>query len=131
MKGIISGKSKIDKSFKMFIVYPECGDYNTVFKPLFTSHGIGFLIPGKKQMYIDGVQMENLTKDHFLAIQAHEISHYKLKHEGNYSEENELEADVEGYKILVDMNHKKAAQILRQRIKDFYGNKGLKMLDEI
>lgn len=130
MKGIVAGKSTIDKSFQMFIVYPEYPDYNTVFKALFNSHGVGFLIPGKKQMYIDGVQMENLTKDHFLAIQAHEISHYRLSHEGNYSEDDELEADVEGYKILVDMKHRKAAQILRQRIKDFYGNKGLKLLDE-
>lgn len=130
MKGIIGGKSKIDSSFKMFIVYPEYGDYNSVFKPIFNSHGIGFLIPGKKQMYIDGPQMENLTKDHFYAIQAHEIAHYNLKHKGGYTEENELEADIEGYKILISKKYKKAAEILKQRILDFYGEEALKKIDE-
>jgi len=130
MKGIVAGKSAIDKSFKMFVIYSDAENYSSVFKPIFDSHGLGFLIPGKKQMYIDGESLEDLTYDHLLAIQAHEIAHYRLKHKGNYSEKQELEADVEGYKILVDGGHDMAAVILRQRIEDHYGKKGIKMLDE-
>ena len=130
MKGLVAGKSEIDKSFKMFVVYSEHESYSSVFSPIFKSHGLGFLIPGKKQMYIDGESLEDLTYDHLLAIQAHEIAHYKLKHKGQYSEKQELEADVEGYKTLIDGNYTEAARILRQRIEDHYGQKGIKMLDE-
>lgn len=130
MEGIVAGKSEIDKSFKMFVIYADANDYNSVYKPIFNSHGLGFLIPGKKQMYIDGEALEELTYDHLLAIQAHEIAHYRLKHKGSYSEKQELEADVEGYKILVDGNHDMAALILRQRIEDHYGKKGIKALEE-
>jgi len=130
MKGLVAGKSEIDKSFQMFVVYSEHENYASDFAPIFKSHGLGFLIPGKKQIYIDGESLGDLTYDHLLAIQAHEISHYKLKHKGNYSEKQELEADVEGYKILVDGNYAKAALILRKRIKEHYGKRGLKMLDE-
>ena len=130
MKGLVAGKSEIDKSFQMFVVYSEHENYASDFAPIFKSHGLGFLIPGKKQIYIDGESLGDLTYDHLLAIQAHEISHYKLKHKGNYSEKQELEADVEGYKILVDGNYTKAALILRKRIKEHYGKRGLKMLDE-
>lgn len=130
MKGIVAGKCEIDKSFKMFVVYADNENYDSVFSPIFKSHGLGFLIPGKKQMYIDGESLEDLTYDHLLAIQAHEIAHFRLKHKGNYSEKQELEADVEGYKILIDRNYTEAAIILRQRIEDHYGKKGIKMLDE-
>ena len=111
MKGVVAGKSEIDKSFKMFVIYSEADDYESVYKPIFNSHGLGFLIPGKKQMYIDGESLEDLTYDHLLAIQ-------------------ELEADVEGYKTLIDGNYTEAARILRQRIEDHYGKKGIKALEE-
>ena len=130
MKGLVAAKSEIDKSFQMFVIYSEHEKYASDFAPIFKSHGLGFLVPGKKQIYIDGESLEDLTYDHLLAIQAHEISHYRLKHKGDYSEKQELEADVEGYKILVDGNYTKAAVILRQRIKDHYGKRGLKMLGE-
>ena len=130
MKGLVAAKSEIDKSFQMFVIYSEHEKYASDFAPIFKSHGLGFLVPGKKQIYIDGESLKDLTYDHLLAIQAHEISHYRLKHKGDYSEKQELEADVEGYKILVDGNYTKAAVILRQRIKDHYGKRGLKMLGE-
>ena len=130
MKGLVAAKSEIDKSFQMFVIYSEHESYASDFAPIFKSHGLGFLVPGKKQIYVDGESLKDLTYDHLLAIQAHEISHYRLKHKGDYSEKQELEADVEGYKILVDGNYTKAAVILRQRIKDHYGKRGLKMLGE-
>ena len=130
MKGLVAAKSKIDTSFKMFVIYSEHENYASDFAPIFKSHGLGFLMPGKKQIYIDGEALGSLSYDHLLAIQAHEIAHYRLKHRGTYSKKQELEADVEGHKILVDGNYTKAASILRKRIKDHYGQRGLKMLDE-
>jgi len=130
MKGLVAAKSKIDTSFKMFVLYSEHEKYASDFAPIFKSHGLGFLMPGKKQIYIDGEALGSLSYDHLLAIQAHEIAHYRLKHRGTYSKKQELEADVEGHKILVDGNYTKAASILRKRIKDHYGQRGLKMLDE-
>ena len=130
MKGLVAAKSKIDSSFKMFVLYSEHEKYASDFAPIFKSHGLGFLMPGKKEIYIDGEAFKGLSYDHLLAIQAHEIAHYRLKHRGTYSKKQELEADVEGHKILVDGNYTKAASILRKRIKDHYGQRGLKMLDE-
>lgn len=130
MKGLVAAKSKIDTSFKMFVLYSEHEKYASDFAPIFKSHGLGFLMPGKKEIYIDGEAFKGLSYDHLLAIQAHEIAHYRLKHRGTYSKKQELEADVEGHKILVDGNYTKAASILRKRIKDHYGQRGLKMLDE-
>ena len=130
MKGLVAGKSKIDSSFKMFVIYSDHKNYASDFAPIFKSHGLGILMPGKKEIYIDGEGLKGLSYDHLLAIQAHEIAHYRLKHRGTYSKKQELEADVEGHKILVDGNYTKGASILRKRIKDHYGKSGLKMLDE-
>lgn len=129
MKGVVASKSQIDSAFKLFVVYSDYEKYD-VFLPLFNQHGHGFMEPGKKNIWIDGESLENLTMDHLLAIQAHEIAHYKLKHKGEYSMKQEIEADVEGYKILKKLGHLDAAELLKARIKEMGGSKELKEINE-
>jgi len=129
MKGVVASKSQIDSAFKLFVVYSDYEKYD-VFLPLFQSHGHGFMEPGKKNIWIDGESLEDLTMDHLLAIQAHEIAHYRLKHRGEYSMKQEIEADVEGYKILNKLGHIEAAELLKARIKEIGGSKALKQINE-
>jgi Zn-dependent protease with chaperone function len=120
--GIIFSRSQIDKSFQLIILYPEYEKYSH-FKKFFDAHGLGFIDVRKKIIYIDGSQMEDLTFDHLLAIQAHEIGHYKLKHRGNYSRSQELEADIYGIDILNKLGHTKAEEFLSDRMYGMYSKK--------
>lgn len=127
MEDIISGVSKIDNAFQMYIVYSAYDQYDQL-KPLFDQHGYAFLpTDGNKTFYVDGEALEELTTDQFYAIQAHEIAHFVLKHTGHYTEEQEKEADVAGVAILNKLGFKGAAKALEDRAIAAYGAENLSL----
>lgn len=128
-EGYIAFKSQIDKTFNTIVVYPEYEKYDT-FEEHFKNHGLGFLDIKNKTIYIDGSSLEGLNLNHILAIQAHEIGHYKLKHRGNYSRKQELEADIFGINILNSLGYIEAASILKERMEGIYNKKEIEKFME-
>ena len=77
--------------------HPQYGEL----KPLFDEYGYGFMVPGKNLIIIDGEQfIDNFGTDVLKFIEAHEISHLLLGHNGPRSEKDEIEADLGAYILL-------------------------------
>lgn len=119
-EGIVSFGSRIDPRFKVLVIYKESMTYPLIKESLdFLDNSIGALIPGQEIIIIDGerVQEEGLTDDHLLAIEAHEIAHEILGHEGERNQTHEEEADDLAIQILDSFSRKEAAALLRDRMK--------------
>lgn len=119
-------KSEIDPEWTILVLWPEDELYPNVAK-IFDWLGTAFADLNSKTVFIDGVQVEhqNLTDDHLLAIEAHEISHSLLNHhESNrlakYDERQEQEADWLAIRILDRMGHGKASSLLEERYQLYY-----------
>jgi len=89
---------------KVFInlIFKENLNYEML-KPLFEKHGFGFYSPEFKTIIIDGEifsDENDLTMDDLKFIEAHEIAHLLLNHEGERSDEDELDADLGAYLLL-------------------------------
>lgn len=124
MKGedLISFDSRIDPEFKVIVIYKESQTYPLIKESLVAlDNSIGALMPGQNIILIDGerVNAEGLTDNHILAIEAHEIAHAMLGHEGERNQTHEGEADELAIEILDSMDRKEAATLLRERMKSF------------
>lgn len=125
---IAAWQCSIDPAWKMVALWPTDPGYSNIAE-IFDYLGIAFGDLISKTIYVDGVQLEqqNLTHDHLLAIEAHEISHSILNHNSSnrefaeYDERQEREADWMGVRILDQLGYAKAAQILEDRYEDHYG----------
>lgn len=119
-EGILSYGSRIDSRFSVLVIYKDSVMYPLV-KEAFgeLDNSIGAIMPGKSIIIIDGerVQEEGLTDDHLLAIEAHEIAHEILGHEGERNQTHEEEADELAIQILDSFSRKEAAALLRERMK--------------
>jgi hypothetical protein len=119
-EGILSFGSRIDPRFKVMVIYKESILYDMVKRSLEDlDNSIGALMPGQEIIIIDGerLQEEGLTDDHLLAIEAHEIAHEILGHEGERNQAHEEEADELAIQILDSFSRKEAAALLRERVK--------------
>ena len=124
-EGILSFGSRIDPRFKVMVIYKESILYEAVKRSLDDlDSSIGALMPGKEIIIIDGerVQEDSLTDDHLLAIEAHEIAHERLGHDGERNQAHEEEADELAIKILDSFSRKEAANLLRERMKSLGKN---------
>ena len=122
---IISFDSRIDPAFNVLVIYKESQTYPLIKASLVSlDNSIGALLPGHNIILIDGerVNEEGLSDDHLLAIEAHEIAHAMLGHEGERNQTHELEADELAIEILDSMNKKDAASLLRERMKSLEEN---------
>ena len=122
---IISFDSRIDPAFNVLVIYKESQTYPLIKASLVSlDNSIGALIPGQNIILIDGerVNEEGLSDDHLLAIEAHEIAHAMLGHEGERNQTHELEADELAIEILDSMNKKEASDLLRERLKSLEEN---------
>ncbi len=117
-EGILSFGSRIDPRFKVMVIYKDSIFYETVKRSLEDlDNSIGAIMPGKGIIVIDGerVEEEGLSDNHLLAIEAHEIAHERLGHDGERNVEHEREADELAIKILIALNRKEAASLLKDR----------------
>ena len=119
--------SELDPEWVVLIVWPDDENYRG-YSRIFSQLGIAFADVSGKVIFIDGVAVENenLTKDHIISIEAHEIAHLVLEHRESarfesYDERQEQEADWFGIRLLDLMGYPKAAKILEKRFKDQYG----------
>lgn len=118
--GILSFASRIDPRFNVMVIYKESIMYPLIKGSLEgLDNPIGALMPGKGIIVMDGerIQEESLTDHHLLAIEAREIAHELLGHEGERNQTHEEEADELAIRILDSFSRKEAAALLRERVK--------------
>ena len=133
MNGAYTYKSQFLPHVTIMIVtdeYPKYEDY----KPIFEKLGYGFMIPNKDIIVIDGEVLVDQGPDDslFKFIEAHEVAHILLNHDGPRNEQEEIEADLGAYLILHKWGYKDAIKMLLKKFKIRHGMKfDEKMLDSI
>ena len=120
----ITMQAQLDPNWTLVITYPNDSLYDKV-TPYFEKLGIAFANLESQTIYFDGAEVSEsyFTKDHMIAVEAHEIGHMIANHQGEpyYSKRQEQEADWLGINLLVQHNKTKAANLLAERFSDSYG----------
>jgi len=114
------------------VVLEENPQYKDL-KPLFDEYGYGFMVPGKNLVIIDGEQfIENFNSDVLKFIEAHEISHIIMGHDGPRSEDEEMDADLGAYILLTQKGRTDSIKTLLKHFKERHGVKfDEKLLDRV
>lgn len=117
---------------KILVLTSDNEDYE-VFEPYFEKYGYGFLIPDKELIVIDGEHLvKNPSSELLKFIEAHEIAHILLGHNGPRNEEDELDADLAAYILL---NSKNRYDSIKMLLKNFRQRHGVgfsqKLLDRV
>jgi GNAT superfamily N-acetyltransferase len=103
-------------------------------KGFFDQYGFGFMVPGQNLMIIDGEILvgEPDAKDILKFIEAHEVTHVILGHDGPRNEQDELDADLGAYLLLKDRGYDKSIELLLSHFKERHGvDFDESMLDDI
>jgi hypothetical protein len=110
----ISRDSFIDPDWKVYFTSSIDADYPA---ELFAQYGIAVAIINYQIIIIDSDQTSDLSHDHILAIEAHEISHGRLNHGNRKIDQNlqEKEADWLAHSILTSMNQVTSADLIYER----------------
>jgi len=100
-------------------------------KPFFDEYGYGFMVPGKNLVIIDGEQfINNFGSDILKFIEAHEISHVIMGHDGPRTEDDEIDADLGAYILLKQFERNDSIKVLLKQFKNRHGIKFNKNLLE-
>jgi hypothetical protein len=118
----IEFRSEFLSDVTVVIVFNEDPLYSQV-KPFFDEYGFGFMVPGQNLMIIDGeiVVGEPDGKDILKFIEAHEVTHVMLGHDGPRNDTDEIEADLGAYLLLQDKGYNKPIEILLKHFKERHG----------
>lgn len=105
------------------VVFKEHPQYENL-SPLFDKFGYGFMVPNKNMVIVDGeIFDERFSSDVLKFIEAHEISHIILNHNGPRNEDEELDADLGAYLLLKSINRNDSIKILLKNFKNRHGVK--------
>lgn len=105
------------------VVFKEHPQYENL-SPLFNNFGYGFMVPNKNMVIVDGeIFDERFSSDVLKFIEAHEISHIILNHNGPRNEDEELDADLGAYLLLKSINRNDSIKILLKNFKNRHGVK--------
>lgn len=107
-------KSTIDSNFNVYVVYPASEHYEAITN-LIPDNGLAVTDLKTKMIILDGgkIEKQRLNKDHIRFIEAHELAHNYLNHEGSFGiAEQEKEADYTAYLLLKKRNLDKAAEMV-------------------
>lgn len=100
----------------------------------FNEYGFGFMVPGKNLIIIDGEILvgQKDAQDILKFIEAHEVTHVLLGHDGPRDEKDELEADLGAYLLLQDKGYYESIRTLLDHFQERHGVEFDKsMLDDI
>ena len=110
-------------SVQIAVVTDEDTQYEQL-KPFFDEFGYGFMVPGKNLVIIDGEQfINNFGADVLKFIEAHEISHVIMGHDGPRSEDEEIDADLGAYILLKQSGKNDSIKVLLKQFKNRHGIK--------
>ena len=119
-------------SVQIAVVFEDNPQYEDL-KHFFNDYGYGFMVPGKNLVVIDGEQLVNgLGGEVLKFIEAHEISHIIMGHDGPRSEEDEIDADLGAYILLKQAGKTDSIKTLLKQFKNRHGIKfEEKLLDRV
>lgn len=106
------------------VVFNDDPLYSQV-KPFFEEYGFGFMVPGKNLMIIDGEILvdEPDAKDILKFIEAHEVAHVMLGHDGPRNPKDEIDADLKALELLNKKGYDKSISILIDKFEERHGLK--------
>ena len=133
MNGSYTYKSQFLPHVTIMIVTDEYPGYEDL-RPIFDQLGYGFMVPNKDTIIIDGEILVNEGPDDslFKFIEAHEVAHILLGHDGPRDEQEEIEADLGAYLILTKWGYKDSIKMLLKNFRFRHGVKfDEKMLDNV
>ena len=125
---LVSFKSSFLPNLNINVIFKENPHYPQI-KEIFDMYGYGFLAPEFKTIFIDGeifLGEEGFSFDDLKFIEAHEVSHLILNHDGPRNEEDEIEADLGAYILLKNKN------MSTERLEDEFENRhGITFSEEL
>ena len=108
-------------SVQIAVVTDDNPQYEQI-KPFFEEYGYGFMVPGKNLVIIDGEQfIDNFGADVLKFIEAHEIAHVIIGHNGPRSEDDEIDADLGAYILLKQAERNDSLKVLLKQFKNRHG----------
>jgi len=124
----VSFKSSFLPNLNINVIFKENPHYPQI-KEIFDMYGYGFLAPEFKTIFIDGeifLGEDGFSFDDLKFIEAHEVSHLILNHDGPRNEEDEIEADLGAYILLKNKN------MSTERLEDEFENRhGIPFSEEL
>jgi Zn-dependent peptidase ImmA (M78 family) len=119
----ISYDSEFLPGVTIIVIFSDNPQYEQIL-PMFQEYGYGFMIPNKNLILINGEEILNNYSDDLLKfIEAHEIAHVLLNHNGPRNEEEELDADLGAYVLLKQKDKIGAIKTLLKHFKNRHGLK--------
>ena len=119
----ISYNSEFLREITIAVVFSDNPQYENL-EPMFKEYGYGFMVPNKNLIIIDGEQIiNNFDTDVLKFIEAHEIAHIILNHDGPRNEKEELDADIGAYILLKQKGKIKSIKYLIKHFKNRHGIK--------
>jgi len=113
----LSYNSEFLPEITIAVVFGDNPQYEQLL-PMFEEYGYGFMVPNKNLVLIDGENiLENFNVDVLKFIEAHEIAHVILGHDGPRNEEEELDADLGAYLLLKEKGYTNAIKSLLKNFK--------------
>jgi Zn-dependent peptidase ImmA (M78 family) len=100
--GLITYPSVFKPEINILVIFKNNENYEDLTK-IFNEYGYGFYVPDQELIIINGeifLNSNDLTIDDLRFIEAHEISHLLLNHDGPRSEKDEMDADIGAYILL-------------------------------
>ena len=104
------------------VVFNDDPLYSQV-KPFFDQYGFGFMVPGQNLMIIDGEILvgEPNAKDILKFVEAHEVAHILLNHDGPRNKKDEIDADMMALNLLIGKGYDKSIKILLDKFEERHG----------
>jgi len=113
----LSYNSEFLPEITVAVVFGDNPQYEQLL-PMFDEYGYGFMVPNKNLIVIDGENiLDNFNVDVLKFIEAHEISHVILGHDGPRSDEEELDADLGAYLLLKEKGYTNSIKSLLKNFK--------------
>jgi len=117
----VSYNSEFLPEITIAVVFSDNPQYEKL-TPFFEEYGYGFLVPNKNLVVIDGENIvDNFDSDVLKFIEAHEIAHIILGHDGPRNDEEEMDADLGAYILLKNKGREESIKHLLNNFEDRHG----------
>jgi len=117
----ISYNSEFLPEITISVIFSDSPQYEKL-TSFFKEYGYGFLVPNKNLVVIDGENIvDNFDSDVLKFIEAHEIAHIILGHDGPRNDEEEMDADLGAYILLKNKGREESIKHILDNFEDRHG----------